>query len=786
MGVGYSHRFELKYLSNTPLRLLAKSSDTPDCPHYYESYVGHIIETTHVACRIVEKYGDSFLYSMGLEPSTWKKELLEAVSRGAYLHDVGKANHQFQYMVRGRRVGISQAFRHELISMMLAIEWKPLSQWIFNGCNEDVKYSALCAAAGHHLKFKDLDFAPKDGSGDECLVVYTNHDDVKELLKKGKELFGMCAGSHTEFSVQNMELNLLDDPFEKTRNWFRSNALLWWKKIADEERKKFVALVKSVVVGSDIIASAVLKNENPVTWFTKALSSICSVQDLCKIVENKLQGNPPRQFQVDVTNSTSNVTFVNAGCGTGKTVAAYMWAAQKFKEKPRKLFVCYPTTGTATEGYKDYPLDADVDSRLIHSRAEVDLERIRQADPLDDSDESIAKYSSLSVYDVPLVVATADTVLGLIQNNRTGLFSFPAIADAAFVFDEIHTYDRKLFGALLRFLDTFPGLPILLMTASLQRNRLCAIEDILSKRGERLHTIHGPQDLEKALRYIVNSCNNDLPWSKVLDALKRGEKVLWVANTVERACEIAKNAENHLSSQQMGHIKPLLYHSRYKYVDRVERHRCVVDGFDREKNDGPVLAVTTQVCEVSLDISADLLVTDVAPIPALIQRMGRLNRHLKPQNVIPKHVYIIDPPSPSPYEKESLYLARKWIDELEHHSAVSQADLDRAFRSLESNEIDDGNITNSQWLDGGIFSMVGPLRESGYTISVIMEEDRPCVLKKGTDGRDHVDTQELVKYTIPMLLHPVVNEIQKWWRLNNVLVAPKGRIKYSDLGGTWC
>src|SRR5690606_13576182 len=107
----------------------------------------------------------------GLAPSTWQKELLAAVSRGAYLHDVGKANHQFQRMVRRRSDGITQAFRHELVSMMLALEWEPLSRWVFDGCSEDVVYSALCAVAGHHLKFKDGEFTPREGSGDECLVV---------------------------------------------------------------------------------------------------------------------------------------------------------------------------------------------------------------------------------------------------------------------------------------------------------------------------------------------------------------------------------------------------------------------------------------------------------------------------------------------------------------------------------------------------------------------------------------------------------------------------------------
>jgi len=42
---------------------------------------------------------------------------------------------------------------------------------------------------------------------------------------------------------------------------------------------------------------------------------------------------------------------------------------------------------------------------------------------------------------------------------------------------------------------------------------------------------------------------------------------------------------------------------------------------------GGIIFVATQVVEVSLDISYDVLVTEVAPLDALVQRMGRVNRY---------------------------------------------------------------------------------------------------------------------------------------------------------------
>ena len=83
----------------------------------------------------------------------------------------------------------------------------------------------------------------------------------------------------------------------------------------------------------------------------------------------------------------------------------------------------------------------------------------------------------MALWSTPLVVTTADTVLGLMSNARRSVYSFPAIMSGAIVFDEIHAFDEQMFGHLLVFLKNFPRLPVLLMTASLPEERLIAIED---------------------------------------------------------------------------------------------------------------------------------------------------------------------------------------------------------------------------------------------------------------------------------------------------------------------
>jgi len=543
-----------------------------------------------------------------------------------------------------------------------------------------------------------------------------------------------------------------------------------WFQQADAVERRFISLVKTLIVAADVAGSALPRHgQDPAFWTEQVLSRTCLETDLKEIAETRLSGFAPRDFQKKVEISRSPVTFVRGGCGSGKTVAAYLWASRN--ATGRKLFFCYPTTGTATEGFRDYiiPSELSAQSLLLHSRSECDLEDLLKSQE-EDAPAHAIRIESLAAWDVPLVICTADLVLGLIQNNRRSLFSFPSIANGAFIFDEIHQYDERLFGALLRFLDTFQGAPILLMTASLPKDRQRAIQDLLAKRNIELQVIGGPIDLENLKRYRLEGPVQEPPWADIENMLSQGGKILWVGNTVDRCVNFAKEAQGR-------GLVPLPYHSRYRYCDRIERHNAVIEAF---KKPGPALAMTTQVCEVSLDISADLLVSDISSVPALIQRMGRLNRRVSPEKPgEPKAAILLNSCSHLPYTKMDLDLTRAWMSKLGAGS-LSQADLAAAFEALaERKEVP---TVESAWLEGGPFNKAAPLREAGYTVSVIRPEDKSNCLNE----RSRPSRKQVTLYAIPMTLYPVERELQSWERLQHAFIAPEGRIKYSEeWGGGW-
>lgn len=84
-----------------------------------------------------------------------------------------------------------------------------------------------------------------------------------------------------------------------------------------------------------------------------------------------------------------------------------------------------------------------------------------------------------------------------------------------------------------------------------------------------------------------------------------------------------------------GSDEVMLTHARFMDLDRMENETALrtLLGPDATRSNGKrperMIVVGTQVLEQSLDIDFDLLVTDVAPIDLLMQRLGRVHRHVR-------------------------------------------------------------------------------------------------------------------------------------------------------------
>lgn len=226
----------------------------------------------------------------------------------------------------------------------------------------------LSAIGGHHLKLdEDWQKASIAFRGDACgQIVQTllTHENFKPLFSE-KVTKEIC------LDLIRDKANSLHDkhnPFKFSSNKFKENLK------SNIDWRRFTAILKALMMAADAAGSAVSeKGVSPRRWVEANLAErqFLTKKQMREVVNARLDGNELRVFQKAVADSKANVTLVEAGCGTGKTVAAYAWA--KNHAIGKKLFFCYPTTGTATEGFLGYVAESEVEAELIHSRSSVDL-----------------------------------------------------------------------------------------------------------------------------------------------------------------------------------------------------------------------------------------------------------------------------------------------------------------------------------------------------------------------------------------------------------------------------
>jgi len=113
----------------------------------------------------------------------------------------------------------------------------------------------------------------------------------------------------------------------------------------------------------------------------------------------------------------------------------------------------------------------------------------------------------------------------------------------------------------------------------------------------------------------------------ITEASGEGRCVCWIRNTVHDALQGYNDLRSRIPTENL-----LLFHARFAMGDRLHIEKAVRAAFGKDSTErerkGMVL-VATQVVEQSLDLDFDVLVTDLPPMDLLIQRSGRLHRHIR-------------------------------------------------------------------------------------------------------------------------------------------------------------
>ncbi len=556
-------------------RILAKDNG--------ETLAQHTVHCLEVAKSVVKNlpFDEPFLASINAD-------LQDALA----VHDVGKAAAGFQAVLidNSKRWGK----RHEIISGSFAS---------FQKLKEEIVFAVLT----HHKTIPGYGVHNSKG----CLVFEDLPFDSDSVwLKTAEEWEANKPAFAVEWSEildsvksKNLDPNVGLNALSLSVAWVSS--LVQTKKIP-YERRFYASLLRGLLMSCDHVASSNVKLDFP------------NIPDLANI-----KGNIPSLYSYQKRAHASKGNLIlQAPTGSGKTLATLLWAGQNQKRNGR-LFYCLPNTASINAMYlrlgKYYGKE---NVGLLHSRAMSSLYSLLEEDEVSpfvrQRNASLGKSLAKEIW-FPIRVCTPHQVLRYTLQGKGWEMMLSEFPNSCFIFDEIHAYDPVITGLVIataKFLSE-NNASCLFLSATMPD----FIKNMLANELPAINFIAPlPDDPDDKQLIEKQRHNLQITDGTILSNLDRIVQSISAANSTLIVC-------NHVPTAQIvfeevikkGVSDVTLLHSRFCRRDRDNIEKKI------QKN-LPKVLVATQVIEVSLDVDFEQAFSEPAPIDALIQRLGRVNR----------------------------------------------------------------------------------------------------------------------------------------------------------------
>ncbi|WP_405684948.1 CRISPR-associated helicase Cas3' [Streptomyces sp. NBC_01387] len=275
----------------------------------------------------------------------------------------------------------------------------------------------------------------------------------------------------------------------------------------------------------------------------------------------------------------------------------------------------------------------------------------------------------------PFVVGTVDQLLYAATRTRHVMLRMAGLAGKVVILDEVHACDvymSQFLREALRWLGQ-AGVPVLVLSATLApAQRQALVEAYLAGAASReelrvavpeppgypsvtvawspasgepqVHvdaagswredlgvavrvvpeTVPGARSSREERRQLQGDADarvGDLLASELVD----GGTALVIRNSVARAQSLYEELRGRFGKDEVR-----LLHARFtvaRRADLTEESLRLLGPWTPRPRGGRLILVATQLAEQSFDVDADMLVTDLAPVDLLLQRIGRLHRH---------------------------------------------------------------------------------------------------------------------------------------------------------------
>lgn len=582
------------------------------------------------------------------EPRLWHR-----LFWACWLHDTGKSASGFQSMLKGGPRW--NGWRHEILSLAFA-------DWLFPPDHQDRRW-VMAAIGTHHKDHEDIKGYIEDQDTLEKMVNQVPASSVAGIWLWLSE-YAAPWRDELDMAGYGVELPTLPDCEEALQSFYtegpeRIRAAVkefdrWVKPSVRQTPLTAVQMLPHLLMRGYIMQADHTASAHAVR-LPRADFSSAGLRERWRI-----RGVNADYDHQEKCEQRTGSAILSAPTGSGKTEAALLWAAKQADAAsglPR-LFYTLPYQASMNAMYKrlvtdSFPKPESQQYELVglqHGRGLLALYRslMDKGYTRQEASREARMMKNLARLNLPpvRVFSPYQMLKGFyrLKGYETLLADYYG---AAFIFDEIHAYEAVRLALILKSVEHLAkhyDARFLFMSATFPSLIRQKLRDTLGLKAKD-EIVAAKKLFRKFQRHLLRLRDGEVTAPEVVAEIQsrvgEGQLVLVCVNIVQRAQDLYGQLAR---SVRATGGEAVLLHGRFNGRDRLEKEKIIREAAGADSTSRrPLLVIATQAIEVSLDINLDVLFSDPAPLEALIQRFGRINR--RPQEGKLAEVFVFREPS---------------------------------------------------------------------------------------------------------------------------------------------